>query len=613
MSAQPIVKGVSESVERAAKEPARHELSPRHEARLFVRMRLTEVSAQLRQLMDKARLRTLLVVVLSAVFWVALFALFFYGFTFLEQFAKPGELVHARTIDFIFHVFFASLNVMLVFSSGIILYGGLFSSAETRYLLTTPAREERIVLHKFQEATLFSSWGFFLLASPLTIAYGISVDAPWHYYVLIGPLILSFVYIPCVLGGLSCLLLIYKLAHVRLTVVAVIAGLSLVAAGAAIWETVGVRSDQVFDSKFFNETVRKFQFTQTEWLPSSWLSDGLIDAAQKRPKLPVHLSETPVVRALLSLALLVSNALMGRLVLTSVARRCFRKAFSQLECRPRAARRAGDAWVDRVAETLLAPFPRAMRLLLVKDWRLLRRDPVQWSQFLIFFGLLGLYFVNVEQFSVTAGDIDRATWVNLVSFLNLAVVGLILSTFTTRFIYPMLSLEGRRFWVLGLLPVSRETIVWSKFVFAAFGSWGPCALLILLSDLMLQVSSMVVAIHQLTTVLLCFGLAALAVGLGAMMPNFAESSPSKIAAGFGGTLNLVLSALYIIAIVGLTALPCHFKLIADSNMISTTFLSDYRVDTWLVVGAGLAVAVSLATTAISVSKGISAFKRLQFY
>ena len=33
--------------------------------------------------------------------------------------------------------------------------------------------------------------------------------------------------------------------------------------------------------------------------------------------------------------------------------------------------------------------PRDMRLLLVKDFRLFRRDPIQWSQFLIFFGLLG--------------------------------------------------------------------------------------------------------------------------------------------------------------------------------------------------------------------------------
>lgn len=589
------------------------DIDPRDEAELFWRIRLTETRAHIRQLMNTARLRTLLVIGLSVFFWVGLFALFYAGFAFLnENIAPPGDSIHARTVEFVFHLFFASLNVMLIFSSGIILYGGLFSSGETRFLLTTPAREERIVLHKFQEATLFSSWGFFLLASPLTLAYGISVGAPWHYYALIGPLILAFVYIPCVIGALCCLLLIYKLAHVRLTLVAIIAGVSMAAAGAAVWDTVGARSDQVFDGKFFNDTVRKFRFTREEWLPSSWLSDGLIDAAQKRPTVPTRLMDTPLIRSLMSLALLTSNALMGRLVLTTVAKNAFRGAFSQLECRPRRPRKAGAVWIDRLAEGVLTPFPQPVRLLLLKDWRLLRRDPVQWSQFLIFFGLLGLYFLNVDQFTVTAGDINHATWVNLVSFLNLAVVGLILSTFTTRFIYPMLSLEGRRFWVLGLMPISRETIVWSKFVFAALGSWAPCALLILISDLMLRVEPLVVAIHQLTTVLLCIGLAALAVGLGAMMPNFRESSPSKIAAGFGGTLNLVLSAIYIIAIVALTALPCHFKLIADSSAVTSQLLSEDYLDLWLILGAGLAVALGFVTTLTPLIRGVQAFKRLEF-
>lgn len=583
------------------------------QARLLWRLRKTETAAQLRQLLETARLRTLLVVVLSLFFWGGLFALFHFGFGLLrENIAEAGEPFHARTVEFVFHLFFASLNVMLVFSSGIILYGGLFSSAETRYLLTTPISEERIVLHKFQEAVLFSSWGFFLLASPLALAYGISVDAPWHYYVLILPLILSFVYIPCTIGALCCLLLIYKLAHVRLTIVAILAGGSLIAAGLAIWDTVGVSQQDLFDGTFFNETFRKFQFTREEWLPSSWLSDGLIDAAQPRPEFPVGFAQMPIIRALMSLALLVTNSLMARLVLTAVAKRCFRAAFSQLECRPRKRRKAGVAVVDQIAGAILAPAPRPVRLLLIKDWQTLRRDPVQWSQFLIFFGLLGLYFLNIDQFRVTTGDINHATWVNLVSFLNLAVVGLILSTFTTRFIYPMLSLEGRRFWVLGLMPVRRETIVWSKFVFAALGSWFPCAGLIFVSDLMLRVDPTVILVHQLTTILLCVGLAALAVGLGATMPNFRESSPSKIAAGFGGTLNLVLSAVYIIVIVSLTALPCHFKLIASSNSLGTGLLSGAYLDLWLVLGIVLALVIGVVTTVVPLRRGVRAFNQLEF-
>ena len=440
-----------------------------------------------------------------------------------------------------------------------------------------------------------------------------AVGAPWHYYVLIPPLILAFAYIPSGIGALICLFIVYRLAHLRVAIVAVVAALAVAAAASAVWSAASLPQDQIFGEAWFNETQRKFSLSQEQWLPSTWLSRALLDAAKPLPTVPLPLSQTPVSGALANLALLVANALMCRVLLVTWASRWLRPAFSQLECRPRRVRRAATAWVDHVAEFFIRPFPAQIRLLLIKDWRLLRRDPVQWSQFLIFFGLLALYFLNVNRFSGAGNDLSHVTWVNMVSFLNLAVVGLILSTFTTRFIYPMISLEGRRFWVLGLMPIRRETIVWSKFVFASLGSWGPCAGLVLLSDLMLHVSPLVVAVHQLTTVLLCFGLAALAVGLGASMPDFRESSPSKIAAGFGGTLNLVLSACYILLIVVLTALPCHFYLISQGGSFTKSAFNPDYLQWWLVGGGVLAVLLGAVTTIVPLWRGIRAFKRLDFY
>jgi len=50
-----------------------------------------------------------------------------------------------------------------------------------------------------------------------------------------------------------------------------------------------------------------------------------------------------------------------------------------------------------------------------------------------------------------------------------------------------------------------------------------------------------------------FTLAALAIGLGALFPNFREDNPTKIVSGFGGTFCLVLSFLYIVASVATLA------------------------------------------------------------
>ena len=585
------------------------------EAQLFWRLRYQVARSNLRQLLTHARLRTTLVAGLSLFFWTGLFLLFYEGFSFIvDHVGAAGATYHAQTVRFVFHLFFASLNVMLVFSAGIILYTGLFKSPETTYLLTLPIRPERLVLHKFQEAVFFSSWGFFLLASPMMIAYGLVAVAPWYYYALLVPLIIAFVYIPCGIGALFCLLIIYKLPKLRRLIVACAALAVIAVTVPSIWKTVSSPQSRLFGSEWFQETLHLFRFTQQEWLPSTWLTSGLLEAA--RPPSVVFTStntaDLPVVQSFKYLAVLVSNALFLHVLTVWAAKRWFRAAYASFACHQTKRRHLRLALADRIAGWFLMPFPKPLQLLLMKDWRLLRRDPVQWSQFLIFFGLLGLYFLNVDRFNNPNSDIGYITWINMVSFLNLAVVGLILSTFTTRFIYPMISLEGHCFWILGLLPIERDTILWSKFWFASLGAWVPCSLLVLLSDMMLRVPALVVAVHQLTCLLLCLGLASIAVGFGAMMPNFRETSPSKIAAGFGGTLNLVLSALYIMVIVVLTALPCHFYLLAGRGPWGTALLSPQYLKMWLIVGTGAAIAVGLVATIVPLRRGLVAFRRLEF-
>jgi ABC-2 type transport system permease protein len=97
-----------------------------------------------------------------------------------------------------------------------------------------------------------------------------------------------------------------------------------------------------------------------------------------------------------------------------------------------------------------------------------------------------------------------------------------------------------------------------------------------------------------------------------MMPNFHETSPSKIAAGFGGTLNLVLSALYIMVVVVLTALPCHFYLLAGNGPFGSAFVNPQYLKVWLVVGTGAAVVVGASATIIPLRRGLRAFRELEF-
>ena len=567
----------------------------RDEARAFWRLRRALVLNSVQLLLRESRLRVILVFSLSALFWLGLFWLFLDGFRFLDG-SLNNPATRARTIAAILNIFFLSL--LLVFSSGIILYSGLFRSPETRYLLTLPARAERVFLHKMQEAAAFSSWGFVLLGSPMLVAYGLVNLAPWFYYLLLPVYVLSFVAVPAAVGALACLLVVHRLPALKVQMVVGAGIVLLLLAAALAWSILKGSQTELMTPSWFREILARLQFSEQRLLPSWWLTAGLMGAA-----------DGDWADGLLLLCVLVSNALL--LVQAGVwsAKRHYRQALQNLHS-DRAARGAlGLGWLDRAVDRAVWFLPARVRLMMVNDLRLFRRDPVQWSQFLIFFGLLGLYFSNIRRLSY---DLSHATWVNMISFLNLAVVGLILSTFTGRFVFPMISLEGRRFWVLGRLPIARRTILWSKFLFAALGSLIPCLLLVVLSDLMLRVVPEVFFVHLLACVLLCLGLSALAVGMGAKMPNLREESPSKIAAGFGGTLNLVVSTIYIAVIVILTALPSHFYLGAREADPRGILFDFDRLRLWMVVGAAASVVIGALATVLPLRMGFRAFDELEF-
>ncbi len=311
-------------------------LSPGAESQLLWQVRMRSLAATLGQSLRTARLRVTLVLLLSALFWLGLFELFGAGFEFLSM-TINHPATHAQTVQAIYNVFFISLMVMLVFSSAIILYGGLYCSTEAEFLLTTPVRAERIVLHKLQEAIAFSSWGFVILGSPMLVAYGVQTDAPWYYFALLLPFMLAFIYIPGGLGAIVCMVFVHRLARVRRRLLSV--GIAAAICGAALvaWSLLGKTESDLLTPRWFQEMLARLQFSEHRLLPSWWLSSGLLEAARtdRGPRSGAAWAES-----LLFLSLLISNALLLRVVAVAVGGRIYRASYSEL----RTERAGADRW-----------------------------------------------------------------------------------------------------------------------------------------------------------------------------------------------------------------------------------------------------------------------------
>ncbi len=225
--------------------------------------------------------------------------------------------------------------------------------------------------------------------------------------------------------------------------------------------------------------------------------------------------------------------------------------------------------------------------------------------------MLAFYFLNIRRLGYQN---QSPHWRYLLSFLNLAVTALLLSTFTTRFIFPLLSLEGRNLWILGLLPLKRASILWGKFAFAAGISLVATEALVTLSDLMLEIAPSMLLLHIGVVAVLCFGLSGISVGLGARLPNLREEDPSKIAAGFGGTLNLLVSLLFIGSVVLALVLPFRYTL-SSAALNGETPLTDpfgKPVVHGLWISSVAILVLGVLATVIPLRMGIRAFERMEF-
>jgi ABC-2 type transport system permease protein len=358
-----------------------------------------------------------------------------------------------------------------------------------------------------------------------------------------------------------------------------------------------VLRDDSWNHDFVQQMIGQVAFAQGPLVPSHWVARGLQAAARDSPG-----------EAAYYLALVWSNGLFLYVVTAWTARRLYRRGYNRRATGGDLRRRFGGRWLDALLSGLVGFLDPQTRLLIVKDFRTFRRDPAQWGQIAIFTGLLTLYFASTRRFYQ---EDMGPRYQNGVGLLNLASTALLMCAYTSRFIFPLLSLEGRKFWILGLLPLRRERLLWGKFAFSAAGSLVVAEFLMVFSDLATGMPPLALGLHALTVAVLAAGLSGLSVGLGACLPNFREADPSKIAVGFGGTLNLIASLLFLLLVIGAISVPWHAQalpIVLDGQ----TSLAEVGANVWTMAGVGIGVLLGAAAVVLPLRAGKRTLERMEF-
>ena len=561
------------------------------QAAVFRRLRLRLARNSLVTAWQSGKVKLVSMLGTSALVAAFVFGLSWYGIDQMFQFKVPAK---GMIVGGLFDLMFFTLGGMLVFSTGIILYASLFTAPEARFLLCSPARADRVFAAKFQAAVAFSSWAFLILGVPILVAYGIVAGVPWYFYPLLPLYLLGYVLLPGSVSAMACLLFVRfaprnrKQAAVILGLVAMtLLGVWLVRLGLA------ARASAMTTKK--NEVeglIGQFALLQHPLTPSHWMTNGIMAAARGE-----------LMNALVPLGMLWTNGLLLYVGAALLARQFYRTAYDRVVGGGRAKKVYKASVLDTLMEWSVFYLDKPTRILVVKDFRTFRRDPTQWVLLSIFAGMLFLGASNYR--AIIKSDLAVLDQY-VISSVNVTATCVLLCAGLSRFIYPLISLEGRKFWILGLMPVKREQILRGKFFFAATVSGAFAEVLILTSDALLGLPAGAVAVHALTVGVVAVGLSGLNVGLGAYMPDFRETDPSKIVVGFGGTMNMMLGLAFLLVVVAFMAAPVHAAGVAKGYGMNPV------LPWWSYLGVPLGVLVGAAAVVLPMQAGARALDATEF-
>jgi ABC-2 type transport system permease protein len=467
-----------------------------------------------------------LVVIVAAwsVLLVGLFELARFGLRFIHTAAGVGPFL----LDRLWYLFLFLVGTLLAVSQCASAYSTMIRSPEVRGWMVLPLSARLLCRAKWLESSFYSAWAVLLLVLPLSAAYLQVIGRPLWGLAWLLALMLPFV--ACVTAVATAAVLLWLRVFGVVAIRREIAAMGLVAAAAAFFWLLGERQTEGRQDVWFlalQELLPRMQVAMAPWWPSSWVAKAFGAGLQGR------WTEGWVYAALLwSSGLVAARGLdhAGAALLLPVLR----------QTGPGAGRRARAAGAGALAgrRGVLSP----LRSCMMKDVLLVLRDPMQWTQGVVFFGLLGAYFANIHRLATFSGD---PSWRVGLAALNLACTLLVFGALAVRFLFPQMSLEGRALWMVRTAPGGVRHLVRAKLTVYGLLALAVIETLVWVSMVRLGVPAAIRWWLAGVSVLAALSLVGLTVGLGAWWIDPRAQDPARVVSSSSGALALVCMLVYV--------------------------------------------------------------------
>ena len=532
--------------------------------------------------------KLVLLVGVGTLFWLAVFRVLYVILRYFRGVEELGPLLAGKLLGLVLLSFIA----ILVLSNVITALSSFFLAKDLDLLVSAPVDWLRIYLAKLGETLLHSSWMVALMAVPILTAYGViyhggPLFAPFAVLTLFPMLV-----VPAVAGSAVTLVLVNVFPARRTRDLLSIVALG--AAGGLILLLRVIRPERLASPEGFRNLLDFIAVLRTPtspFLPSEWATKAIMTFLRgDADPLPLLLLWTTAA------ALVTIGAMLHRALFASG----FTKAQEGAE------RFVRGEWWRWTVGTLLGFLPVAKREFVLKDVKLFFRDTTQWSQLILLAVLVVVYLFNIKALPLHRGEQVGFFYVTLVSFLNLGLAGFVLAAIAARFIFPAVSLEGRHMWLLRSSPLELKTLLWSKYWVGTVPLLVLALLLTGLTNVLLQVRAFMMVVGMLTIGGLTFAIAALALGFGALYPQFETENAAQIPTSFGGLVYMMATIALLGAVLRAlwTAVYAYVRAVYEGQPVV--------VDAWMISWFAVAAALCAAATVLPLWVGLRRMERFEF-
>ncbi len=520
-------------------------------------------------------------------FWALIFAVIFRMLLYFRGTQGIGDLLAAKLLGIALLTFL----MILVLSNVITALSTFFLSDDLELLMAAPLDPVRVYGARLAETIVDSSWMVALLSVPLVVAYGAVYAAGWPFYLLAVATMAPFLVVPAVLGSALTLVLVNVFPARRTRDLLALIGLFGAAGVVALFRFL--RPERLVRPEEFRDLVDFMTVLRTPtspWLPSEWASGALMSWLNGvfEPFPFLFLWSTAAAFVVLGAWLHV---------------RWFRTGYTRAQ---EGAERREGRLRSRLVDRLMARARSDTRALVGKEVRVFFRDTTQWSQLVLLAVLVAVYVYNITVLPLYSGEQVSFFLINVVSFLNLGLAGFVVAAIAARFVFPAMSLEGRMTWLLRSSPVDVKTIFWAKYWVGTVPLLLVALPLIVITNVVLKASPFVLVLTTVTMVGVTFALTALALGFGALYPNYETENVAEIPTSFGGLLFMMSAVTYLAGVVVMEAWPVYLFL-----------ASRFRPDAPpvgvvpLVLGGAGVVALTVTAVLLPLGAGIRRVRELE--